>query len=184
MRCFAVCLLTAAGLAAPPEALRPELAQVKNVYLLPMAQGLDQYLANHLNRRGIYQIVADPAMADAVFTEQLGRDFEHRFNELYPSPEKLAKEKEAKEAREKDKDKDKDKDEKPGDDSAETSLKDQMVMRSSSFSRGRGNVFLVDVKSRRVVWSFHLRPQNSNPREINQTAEQIVERLDRDLKGK
>ena len=180
MRCFAVCLLTAAGLAAPPEALRPELAQVKNVYLLPMAQGLDQYLANHLNRRGIYQIVADPAMADAVFTEQLGRDFEHRFNELYPSPEKLAKEKEEKEA----KDKDKDKDEKPGDDSAETSLKDQMVMRSSSFSRGRGNVFLVDVKSRRVVWSFHLRPQNSNPREINQTAEQIVERLDRDLKGK
>lgn len=176
MRCFAVCLLAATGFAAPPETPRPGLTQVKNVYLLPMAQGLDQYLANHINRRGLYQIVADPALADAVFTEQLGRDFEQRFNELYPSPEKLAKEKE-------DKEKEQGKD-KNGADSAEQPFKDQVVLRSSSFSRGRGNVFLVDIKSRRVVWSFHQRPQNSNPREINQTAGHIVDRLDRDLKGK
>lgn len=176
MRCFAVCLLAAAGLAAPPEAPRPELTQVKNVYFLPMGQGLDQYLANHINRLGLFQIVADPALADAVFTEQLGRDFEERFKDLYLPPEAVEKEKEKEKS-----DGDKDKKAEAAD---ERPFNEQMRMRSSSFTRGRGNVFLVDIKSRHLVWSYHLRPQNSNPKEVNQTALRIVERLSRDLKGK
>ncbi len=178
MRRFAVCLLAAVGFAAPPEAPRPELTQVKNVYLLSMGQGLDQYLANHMNRHGLFQVVADPALADAVFTEQLGRDFEYRFKELYPPPEQVEKEKEKEKS---DEGKDARKDD--GSD-AEKALREQTMMRSSTFSRGRGNVFLVDIKSRRVIWSHHLRPRNSSPRELNQTAADIVERLGRDLQGK
>ncbi|MGH9627420.1 MAG: hypothetical protein ACRD7E_03530 [Bryobacteraceae bacterium] len=62
----------------------PELAQMKNIYLLPMANGLDQHLANQLTRTGRFTIVTEPRLADAVFTERLGEDFEELLTELYP----------------------------------------------------------------------------------------------------
>lgn len=167
--------------AAPNTPPRAELTQVKNVYLLPMGQGLDQYLANHLTRQGLYQVVADPAQADAVFTEQLGRDFEHRFKELFPpdEPEK------GKDSASDDKDKDAAKEAKEDDKPLSAAERAEAeFVRSSSFTRGRGNVFLVEVKTRRVIWSFHLRPKNSSPREVNDTAIRIVNRLASDLKGK
>lgn len=164
--------------AAPNTPPRAELTQIKNVYLLPMGQGLDQYLANHLTRQGLYQVVADPAQADAVFTEQLGRDFEHRFKDLF-LPEEPEK---GKDSASEDKDKDAAKEDEKALSAAERA--EAEFMRSSSFSRGRGNVFLVEVKTRRVIWSFHLRPKNSSPREVNDTAIRIVNRLASDLKGK
>ena len=43
-----------------------DLASVKNVYVLKMARGLDQYLANRLTADHVFQIVTDPKLADAV----------------------------------------------------------------------------------------------------------------------
>lgn len=181
----AVLAVTVSALAA----IHPDLPQVRNVYLLPMAQGLDQYIANHLTRTQMFQVVTDPAKADAVFTEMLGKDFEQRMEIIYPSPEKLKAEKEraekAKAEREKsDKDKDKakagDKDKTP--EPMVERRDDSTYMRSSSFNRGRGNVFVVDIKSRRVLWSYHHRPKNSSPPEIDKAADEIVDQLGKDLK--
>ena len=47
--------------------------------------------------------------------------------------------------------------------------------------RGRGTIFLVDVKSRQVFWSAFERPKNSSPHELDQTAERVVKLLKQDL---
>jgi hypothetical protein len=65
----------------------PALSQVHTVYLLPMANGLDQFLANRINTSGIFQVVTDPQHAEAVFTDHLGESFEARLAELFPSGE-------------------------------------------------------------------------------------------------
>ena len=54
---------------------------------------------------------------------------------------------------------------------------------NSSFSRGKGTVFLVDAKSRQVVWSVYQLPKGSSAKELDRTASDIVSRLKRDLKG-
>src|SRR5438132_11683048 len=88
----------------------PELSQVRNVYILPMSGGLDQYLAKSLTQHRQYQVVADPKAADAIFTDRLGEPFEKKLSELYPPPpppEKLvAKEDKTEKKSSKDKDKD------------------------------------------------------------------------------
>src|SRR5258707_14167007 len=99
------------------------IAEVQSVYLLPMTGGLDQYLANRLT--GVFRVVTDPKLADAVFTDRLGEPFEHKLTELYAPPA------------------DSDKDDKEA--KRETPV--------SSFGRGKGTVFLVDLKSRAVIWS-------------------------------
>ena len=65
-------------------ALSAGVADVQSVYLLPMPGGLDQYLANRLS--GVFRVVTDPKLADAVFTNQLGEPFEQQLAKLYPPP--------------------------------------------------------------------------------------------------
>jgi hypothetical protein len=78
-----------AGLAlGADQPVRPELIEVKSVYMLPMRFGLDQYLANQLARSGAVRVVIDPAKADAVFTDRLGDALEQRLNAMYPAPVK------------------------------------------------------------------------------------------------
>src|SRR5687768_12375336 len=64
----------------------PALMNVKTVYVMPMGRGLDQYLANHLTQNRIFDVVTDPALADAVLSDRLGPAFEQAFAELYPPP--------------------------------------------------------------------------------------------------
>src|ERR1041384_4177745 len=99
---------------------------VQAVYVLPMAGGLDQYLANRLTGAGLFRVVTDPKLADAVFTEQLGASFEEKLADLYaPADADKA-----------------DGDEKP-------------PRHISSFGRVNGTIFLVDAKSRAVIWSAY-----------------------------
>ena len=67
-------------------AANPELPNVKTVYMMQMSNGLDQYLANQLTKRGIFEVVTDPDIADAVFTDRIGTGFEQKWTELYPPP--------------------------------------------------------------------------------------------------
>ena len=135
-----------------------DLGGAKTVYLIPMSGGLDQYLANKITESGLLQVVADPALADAIITDRLGESFEKKMAELYPPPDA-------------DEDEEKDKD-------------DRSQGRVSSFRSGRGNVFLVERASKRVVWSTYLRPRNSSPDEMSRTADHIVKRLEKLKKGK
>jgi len=121
---------------------------VHAVYVLPMAGGLDQYLANRLTGAGLFRVVTDPKLADAVFTEQLGAAFEQRLADLY-APADADKE---------------ENDEKP-------------APHISSFGRGKGTIFLVDVKSRAVIWSAYQKRSRSTPDDLDRTAVHIVQQI-------
>ncbi|MFZ5929534.1 MAG: hypothetical protein ACOYX1_19035 [Acidobacteriota bacterium] len=150
--------------AAPAAAGASELLQIRHVYLLPMANGLDQHLANHLTRQGLLQVVADPAKADAILTDRLGKPFESKLDELYPQPkpqeEKPAKEEEA-EPRS----------------STAMDLKVTPMDRPSTFGRGKGTIFLVHRGSRAVVWSTYERPRRTMPDELDRTAKRVAGEL-------
>jgi hypothetical protein len=170
---------------APLQAERAGLRQVHTVYLLPMGYGLDQYLANRLTSEGVFEVVTDPKRADAVLTDQLGVGFERRFEELFP-PEPAPSAAGAGAAPPSD-GKDEAKPEDPRKESdAEMSdrLKRSSQLPVSSFSRGKGNVFLVDVKSRGVVWSLYERPKKVLPDELDRTSARIVQQLKKDISGK
>ena len=143
-----------------------QLSQVQSVYLLPMANGLDQFLASRLTTASVLQVVTDPKKADAVFTDHLGQSFERRFEELYPAPKpEPAPEQESSSE-------------------AGTQAKREERVRISSFGRGKGTVFLVDRKTRAVIWSTYEKPKNSSPEQLDRTAQRVAERLKRDLQGK
>ncbi len=156
---LAVCLSlpAAAGAAA-------ELAQVRSVYLLPMGNAFDQYLANQLTIQNVLRVVTEPQKADAIITGQIGLEFERKLEELYPPPPPP---KTAEEAHE----------EKADKESASEAAQQEEPVRTSSFGRGRGNVFLVDRHSRAVVWSTHFTAKNNSSRELFKAAEQVVNRL-------
>jgi hypothetical protein len=148
----------------------PELSQVQNVYLLPMSGGLDQYLAKSLTQNRQYQVVTDPKAADAIFTDRLGEPFEKKLLELYPPPP-APREKPA------------EKTEKDGKD-REMLIKEEPNLRMGGFSRNRGNVFLVDRASKKVLWSLYKRPKSTTPDDMHKTANAIVSELKRDAVGK
>lgn len=157
-----------------------ELSQVQTVYLLPMGNGFDQYLANRLTQLGPYRVVTDPQLADAVFTDRLGKPFEIRFDELFVKPPEAAPP-EADSPEPAQDEKATDKAEPAVSKNAEESGR---VIPPSPFGRGRGTVFLVDRKSRRVVWSAFENPKMTTPEMLDGTAERLVKQLKRDLAAK
>lgn len=166
--------------ASVPAAVNQQLKQVTTVYILGMSSGMDQYLADRLTRTGLLQVVTDPQKADAIITDRLGEPFEAKLKELYPPPPPPAPAKDEKA----------DKDSKPVVvDKTTKDDKDKMedsggAVRVSSFNRGRGNFFIVDRKSRNVVWSTYERSKDTTPGELSKTAERVVKRLKDDLSDK
>ena len=51
---------------------------------------------------------------------------------------------------------------------------------ASSFSRGKGTLFLVDAKSKQVVWSIFEKPKDNSPATLNKTAKKVIEKLELD----
>ncbi|MDQ6678475.1 MAG: hypothetical protein M3Z09_14410 [Acidobacteriota bacterium] len=179
-------------LAALPKAGAAELKDVRSVYLYPMMGGLDQHLANQLTRDHVFRVVADPKLADALFTDQLGRPFEYRMDHIKrdiaapvtampaasspaasgpaTTPTALATTSTP-----------------AAPVSAATTLptvsgqQSDAEPHSSSFSRGKGTIFLVDAKSRQVVWSDYRQPGNSSPRQLEKMAKQMVSSLNKVL---
>src|SRR5580658_4136098 len=105
-----------------------QYAGPKTVYILPMAAGLDQYLAQWLTKDHVMQVVADPKIAEVVMTDRLGEAFEQKMKAIRPDPDKKS------------------------DDSARNTFRS---------TRPRGTIFLVDAKSRRVLWSDYQKPPTS-----------------------
>jgi hypothetical protein len=166
MKSFMLVLLSGLFSCAVFAADAPQLPDVKAVYLLPMGSGLDQFLANRLTSGDIFPVVADPARADAVFTDSLGEAFQKELDALYPP---AAKPKPA------------EKDAKPEGSQAE---KPKEEAPRNTMGRGKGNIFLVDTKTRTVIWSFYEKPKNSSAEEMNRIAGKIADRLKHDLAEK
>ena len=244
-RCL--CLLPLAGALASAA----DLAGVHSVYLLPMARGMDQYLANQITNGHVFVVVTDPKLADAILTDHVTEGFQSQLEGISPTPKPPAPEKKA--AAEPAADADDESaapakpaakpDDKPAvttkpaavepaanaDDKSAASSKPVVTepaakadvdaepparparsrakakpedgshtpallgktentlsnpAASSGFSRARGTLFLVDAKSRQVIWSIYAPPRNFAGKEMDRTASDIVSRLKRDLKPK
>ena len=189
MKAAASLLFLAASAAA-------QLSSVHSVYLLPMSNGMDQYLANRLTQTGTLQVVTDPKRADAVFTDRLGEGFEQRMEELYPPEPKPAppKPEPPKEDKKAPVSKDAAKKDDAKKDDAKKAEEEKIPgitetigtspSHSGAFSRARGNVFLVDVRTRNVLWSTYARPKRVSPDDLTGTAKTVIGRLAQTLAGK
>jgi hypothetical protein len=136
------------------------LADIKTVYLLPMSNGLDQYLAVELTTGSVLKVVTDPLQADAIFTDHLGESLEQRLADLYG--EKAHSD--------------------TPDDKADSSK--TFARTGMQGQRGRGTIFLVDRKSRAVVWSDYQQPKYPTPDGMKHVAAQIAGKLARAIKAK
>jgi hypothetical protein len=122
-----------------------QYAGPKTVYILPMAAGLDQYVAQCLTRDHVMQVVADPKTAEVFMTDRLGEAFERKMKEIHPDGDKKS---------------------------------DDTARYTFQTTRPRGTIFLVDAKSRQVLWSDYQKPPRSNSdSDLNRAAEQISRKL-------
>ena len=138
---------------------------MKTVYMMPMTNGLDQYLANQLTKRGVFEVVTDPNIADAVFTDRIGIAFEQKWEELYPPPPPPERSR----GRERNQRWQGIRQEGKTPETIENSVAPAVHM--SSFGKGRGNVFLVSRKTRAIVWSHYAIPKNVRSKSMNSMAD-------------
>ena len=153
-----------------------DLFTAKTVYVLSMGRGMDQYLVNRLTNSHILQVVTDPKKADVFFTDRVGEGFQAQLDAIFPPPEPEAAKPSA------------------GDEDAPpaapggnplfgpTVNKLSNPSLTSTFGRNKGTIFLVDAKSREVLWSVYDPPKSSSGKELDHTASDIVSRLKKDLK--
>jgi hypothetical protein len=155
-------MLAAVTLAISASAYGAALGDVKTVYVLPMSNGLDQYLAAQLTSGAVLQVVTDPKRADAVLTDHVGDAFEQTLADLYtakpPANDKAADK---------------------TDDSTNAFTRSGM-----QGQRGRGNIFLVNRKTHDVLWSFYETPGDKTPDAMRRTAAKISSKLAQSIKGK
>jgi hypothetical protein len=172
-----------------------DLAAVRTVYVFPMARGLDQYLASRLTSHGVFQIVTDPKLADAVLSDRFGEVLQSQLESVFPTPKPEEEEDAEPTAKEDAKDA---KPAKPAKVAGDTQYSPSSVISglgdakssggvtapTSSFNRSKGNIFLVDAKSRQVLWSTYDPPKTNAARDLDRTASDIVSRIRKDLKPK
>lgn len=206
-----------------------DLTEVHTVYVMPMARGMDQYLANRISSQGVFRVVTDPKLADAVLTDLIGEVFETQLENISPAPkpaepaapaEAAAPEKAAKATVAVTDDKSTKPapaaaaaPAKPAQTPAETATKSPVIEKAakpvkksmddpgtmasmfadtenkvappvSTFGRGKGTIFLVDAKSRQIVWSTFDPSKGTRNHDLDRTASDIVSRLKKDLKPK
>ncbi|HEY4364311.1 MAG TPA: hypothetical protein VGN17_25315 [Bryobacteraceae bacterium] len=159
--------LLAAFVLAALTTLAGDLSGVKTVYLLPMSAGLDQYLAVRLAANGAFQVSTDPALADAIFTDRIGSNFEKTLEDL--NAPKKATAAVSKISKDGSTDEDQDAFSKPT---------------MQPLSRGKGSLFLVDRKTHVVLWSMYAKPKSSQSDDMNALATQITSQITKDRKSK
>ena len=102
------------------------------------------------------QVVTDPLKADVVLTDRIGAAFEEHLNAIYGEKRK------------------------PDPKDSMTSAPQPMDI---AISHGRGLIFMVDRRTREVVWSTFIKPKDASPDAMNHVALEIAAKLDRDRKG-
>jgi hypothetical protein len=182
MKRLAILAFCGAGLVSAAD-----LSEVHSVYVLKMTRGFDQYLANHITGEKVFQVVTDPKLADTIITDQIGETFQAKLDELYPPPPgpKPAKVENPEPPAKSDKSKKAD----PNEDAMKANLLTDTVNKlappgAGSFGRAKGMVFLVDAKSKQVIWSAYDLPKDTTSKQLDRTASDIVSRIKHDLKKK
>ncbi len=132
-----------------------DLRTVRAVYLLPMGNGLDQYLAGCIARDGHYIVVTDPERADAIFTDRVGTGCENALKDLYHPPAQ---------------------------DSDENKFGAPAERSRVASPRARGTVFLVDRASRTVLWSTYVPVSGTRPEDVEKRARRVADALAKQLK--
>lgn len=140
------------------------LGDIRTVYLLPMSNGLDQYLAQQLTGGAVLQVVTDPQKADAVLTDHVGESFEQSLADLYQTKPQAA---------------DKDKSDDATEDKGAAPVRSGMQGK-----RGRGTIFLVNRRSHDVLWSVYELPKDTQPGTLRRSAGRISSELAKSIKGK
>jgi hypothetical protein len=130
----------------------------RTVYILGMASGRDQYLANRLTSGRVLWVVLEPGSADAVLTETLDDMFWTWLTRTYPPPAGATRP--------------------PGNESVGFRREIQSNQTHS------GMVFLVDPRSKLILWSTYEPAKNSSPAELDHAAERIANQLKASLSRK
>ena len=137
-------------------AFAADLGSAQPVYFWAMQSSLDQYLAEQAAANGAVAVTVDPQMAKSIMTDRIDKPFLDAMDELFPVEGR-------------------DEPEQP-DESIEG---DFQMARPSNRPKGvpRGTIFLVDVKTRRVLWSTFLGEFDARPKSLHREAQKVIERL-------
>jgi hypothetical protein len=155
-------LFVLAAIAAPLAAA--DLASVGPVYFWPMNGALDQYVAEQATSEGLFPVTVDPAQAKTVMTDHIDAKFFEGMNEVFAAETPAAEE--------------------GADEEASGSIESGLAAhRPANRPRGNshGNVFLVDVQTRRVVWSAFIGEYDRRPKSLHREAKQVVGALRKSL---
>lgn len=143
-------------LCASVPAIAADLSSAQPVYFWAMQSSLDQYLAEQASTAGALAVTVDPKMASAIMTDRIDKPFLDAMDELFPV-----------EGREEPK-------------NSEDSIEgDFQMARPQNRPKGtpRGTIFLVDVKTRKVLWSTFLGEFDTNPKSLHREAQKVIERM-------
>lgn len=129
-----------------------------------MNGALDQYVAEQVTSEGLFPVTVDPAQAKTVMTDHIDAKFFDGMNEVFAAPEPPAAEDAA---------------------AAESgSIEAGLTLRRPA-NRPRGNphgtVFLVDVRTRQVLWSAYIGEYDRRPKRLHREAKQVVDELRKGL---
>ena len=160
------------GLLFVSSAFAADLGRVRSVYTWPMTRSFDQYLAEQITTESVFDVVVDPKLANAVLTDRIDAPFLAAMDELFPLPEPDAP--------------------------AETEKKDdedeaanESIEAGGAFKRPvnrpmgspRGTLFLVDIHSRKVLWSTYLKEYDPSPNKLHRQARDVVKRIKEQMGG-
>ncbi len=159
--CWAVLILVASFWSQAAET--PQLQNVGRVYLWPMSNAFDQYLAQQMTAEGVFEIVVDPKLAGAVMTEKIDNTFLQALDELFPSGDAAGKKEGAGEKAK-------------GGDGLQGDFR---ASRPANHPKAapRGTLFLVDITSRKVIWSTYLKEFPADPDQLHKQARGVVGKL-------
>jgi len=134
-----------------------QLRDAQPVYFWPMQHAFDQYLAEAVHGADALTVTVDPKLAGAIMTERIDAPFLQAMEELFPS------EKQAEATEENDQ-----------------SIEGDFAMQRTKNrpqARPRGTLFLVDVKTRRVIWSTYLGELEQDSKDLHKEALRVVEEI-------
>lgn len=120
----------------------------RTVYIVPMPNSMNEYLASRITSRGVLWVVLQPSSADAVLTDTLNENFWTWLDRSYNSPAGAA-----------------------------PAAPPEYNRASPAYYPHAGTLFLVDPRRRIVLWSIYDLPKNSSPTELDRTASRVVNQL-------
>jgi len=120
----------------------------QTVYIVPMANSLDQHLASRLTSSRVLWVVLQPPAADVVLTDALDDEFWTWLDRNYPLPAAAA-----------------------------SGYRGPSYPAGYSPPKRRGTIFLVDPRTRVVLWSIYELPKDSSPASLDRSAWRITNQL-------